>query len=546
MSHSPVSDQGISRFVKWWPQALGFLGFLFLGASVLPYPGIQNDEVFFAGPLYQTAGVLYTVRLRHHNVTVMLLSYLGALKTWLYLPILSRWKPSIYSVRWPVLILSAATVILLFHLAKKVHSRRAAIFAALLLATDSSYILTGVFDWGPVVLQHLLLLSSMALLWRFSQLNRASDLWLGSFFVGLALWDKALFLWPLGGIIVASLAIFPRQIWLRFSGRNLALALTGFLIGAWPLLQYNRTHHWDTFRTNSHFTFKDLYPKSTVLEHTADGSALFGYLVNDPGAGHPLDPVTFRERVSARLGVWAGQWRVNLFPWAFLASFLLLPWLWSTGARRPMLFLLIAIGVGWFQMAITQNAGGSVHHTILLWPMPALFVAIALAELSSRGRFGVWAAGLVMAVVLTTNLLNFNQYLVQFARYGAAGSWDDGILALSKHAPEYHASQFYVTDWGILTPLLVLHRGSLPLEMATEALMNDQPAPADLNIERLKLQRTDALWLGHTRDQEQFQGVGARLDRIAQSIGLRKQIIDTIADRNGRPVLEVFRFSPSL
>jgi hypothetical protein len=539
------SLEGTARFLKRWPQALAFLCFLFLGASVLPYPGIQNDEVFFAGPIYQTAGVLYTVRLHHHNVTVMLLSYLGALKTWLYIPILSRWRPSIYSVRWPVLLLSAATVILLFYLAKRIHSERAAIFAVLLLATDSSYILTSVFDWGPVVLQHLILLCSIAFLWRFAQGNRPLDLGLGSFFLGLGLWDKALFLWPLGGIIVAAAAVLPRQIWLRFSRRNLTLALTGFLVGACPLIQYNRTHHWDTFRTNSHFTFKDLYAKSTVLEHTADGSALFGYLVNDSNAGHPLEPVTFRERVSAWVNARSGPWRASLFPWIFLASFFLLPWLWSTRARRPMLFLLIAIAIGWFQMAITQNAGGSVHHTILLWPMPALFVALALAELSWRGRIGAWAAGLAMTVLLIANLLNFNQYLVQFARYGAAGSWDDGILTLSKRAPDYHARQLYVTDWGILTPLLVLHRGSLPLEMATDALMSDQPAAGDLTIERLKLQRPDALWLGHTGGQEQFQGVGARLDRIAASIGLRKQIVDTIADRNGRPVLEVFRFVPS-
>ncbi len=534
----------VPKLLKWWPATVGFLCFLLLGSLVLPYPGIQNDEVFFAGPIYQIAGVLYSVRLHHHDVAVMLLSYLGALKTWFYTPILRHWKPSIYSIRWPVLLLSACTVILLFHLAHGVHSARAALFAALLLATDSSYILTGVFDWGPVAFQHLFLLASVALLWRFSQRNRPWDLWLASFFTGLALWDKALFLWPFGGIVVAALAIFPREIWLRFSRRNLVVALAGFLVGGWPLIQYNRTHHWDTFRSNSHFTFDDLYPKSTMLRHTADGSALFGYLVNE-AEGRPREPQTLRERLSAQLSAWAGVRRRSFFVAAFLVAVALLPWLWFTPARRLSLFLLIAIAVGWFQMAITQNAGGSVHHTILLWPMPTLFVAVAFAELSFRGRVGAWAAWAAMAVVLAANLLNFNQYLVQFLRYGAAGSWDDGILVLSKRAQDYHLSPFYVTDWGILTPLLVLHRGSLPVEMATDALMNDQPSASDLNFERLKLQRAGAAWLGHTRDQEQFQGVGARLARIAASLRLHKQMIDTIEDRNGRPVLEVFRFVPA-
>jgi len=40
--------------------------------------------------------------------------------------------------------------------------------------------------------------------------------------------------------------------------------------------------------------------------------------------------------------------------------------------RRAVLFALIAMTVAWLQMAITANAGGSVHHTILLWPLPQL------------------------------------------------------------------------------------------------------------------------------------------------------------------------------
>ncbi len=545
MSHLPAWNRTDPGLLRWWPAGAGFLLFLLLGALVLPYPGLQNDEALFAEPLYQIAGVLYSVRLGHHDVAVMLLSYLGALKTWLYAPILKHWRPSIYSIRWPVLAASAYGTILLFRIARSVHSTRAAAVASLLLATDASYVLTTVFDWGPVALQHLLLLAVTGLGWRFARQNRLADLGLASFFTGLALWDKALFLWPFGGIVVALVAVFPREIWRRVNGRNVGVALACFVLGAWPLIQYNRTHHWDTFRSNSHFSLDGAVQKFTVLRATADGSALFGYLVNEREAGSQRAPQSGRERFSAWLRGCAGEHRRGAFNWAFLAALALTPWLWLTRARRLLSFLLIAMAVGWLQMAITRQAGGSVHHAILLWPMPTLFVAVAFAEATARWRRGVWVLGGVVAFLVVANLLNFNQYLDQFARFGAAGSWDDGILTLSQRVDGYRAPQLYVTDWGILTPLVVLHRGSLPLDMATDALMSDQPTPDEMNYERRKLVRTDAVWLGHVRDQEQFQGVGARLDRIAGAQGLRKQILDTIHDRNGRPVLEVFRFAPA-
>src|SRR5579859_2165035 len=106
---------------RLWPAALLPLIFFALGLALLPYPGLQNDEVLFTN--YGTAGsTVFAV----HGIPLMLLTYLGAAKTWLFWPIVRSFAASYHSIRIPVLIIGALTVVLFVLLVETAHSRRAA------------------------------------------------------------------------------------------------------------------------------------------------------------------------------------------------------------------------------------------------------------------------------------------------------------------------------------------------------------------------------------------------------------------------------------
>ena len=112
--------------------------------------------------------------------------------------------------------------------------------------------LTTCFDWGPVALQHVLPWPA----WRCCEVylhGKRSTLFWGFFWFGLALWDKALFLWLFSGLLVAAAAVFPRALWSRCTPKNLGLAAAGLLIGALPLVAYNLATDFETFRSNSSF-----------------------------------------------------------------------------------------------------------------------------------------------------------------------------------------------------------------------------------------------------------------------------------------------------
>ena len=56
------------------------------------------------------------------------------------------------------------------------------------------------------------------------------------------------------------------------------------------------------------------------------------------------------------------------------------------------------------------------------------------------------------------------------------------------------------------------------------------------------LSQPDSVFVGHVPEREAFPGVGARLQRFADSAGYHRQMLQTVFDSNGRPVFEIFRF----
>ncbi len=145
------------------------LFFWLAGQFFVPLLGIEPDEAIFAGPLMPPKAWHYAIRFGHSHVALMIMSYIGTLKTLLYIPVFRIFRPGLWSLREPMLIAGAAGIWLFYLLLRRVAGSGAGLVGAALLATDSLYLLTTCFDWGPVALQHLLLISGVFLLVGFAQ-----------------------------------------------------------------------------------------------------------------------------------------------------------------------------------------------------------------------------------------------------------------------------------------------------------------------------------------------------------------------------------------
>jgi 4-amino-4-deoxy-L-arabinose transferase-like glycosyltransferase len=528
----------------WFPCLAAGVLFIALGAILIPYAGIEADEALFAGPYYAPTAAIFSQRIFHGRIPLMLMSYLGCLKTWLFWPLFAIWRPSPLVLRLPPLILGAMTIWLFYKLVDSTLGSRAALAATILLATDTMFLLTTCFDWGPVALQHFLMVAGVLLAVRFHRDGRRAQLAGACFCFGLAMWDKALFAWALIGLFAATSIVFPRELRRAFNVRNLAVALLAFVIGSAPLIRFNQRRHLETFRANMSLSTESLGQKAEVLRTTLNGAALFGYVVYEDSADPPKEPVSPLERASILLSNFSGKPRTNYLPAAFVIALLAAPLWWrDLAARRAILFSLVFMAVAWVQMIWTRGAGGSAHHVVLMWPLPHLILAAALAGTAGRtNRFGAALLAIAVALLAGRNLLVTNQYLAQFIRDGSGGSWTDAIYPLAKSLENTGASNIWVCDWGIIDPLRVLDRGLLPLRVGDDVLHNPQLDDEDRKRILERLPDTASLFVGHVPSREEWAGSGARLMNTAAASGYRKVLLDTVPDSHGRPVFEVFRF----
>jgi hypothetical protein len=321
--------------------------------------------------------------------------------------------------------------------------------------------------------------------------------------------------------------------------RNIRLGLAGFLLGVWPLLVFNAQHHWRTFRNNASFSAENVGQKAEILKRTLNGSGLFGYMVNDSSSVPTELPERWLERASTSLADFARDPHQNFLLPALLVCLLTAP-LWRR-SWRAILFALICMTVTWIQMALTRNAGGSVHHAVLLWPFPQFVVALALAEVSKRWkRGGAISFGVVIVFLCVTNLLLTNQYLACLIRYGPAVTWTDAIYPLSNSLAN-ETGEVIVMDWDIYDPLLLLHRGGIHLRAGFFEVMNDAPGQSERAIDNM-LANAHAVFVTHTVEQQFFPLPNRKLETTASRLGYRKELLRTVADGHGRRIFEVYQF----
>jgi hypothetical protein len=545
LSHTYVNSP-LTIFKSSYYALAACLFFFCTGRCFLPHLGLQNDEALFGAAIFEPrAG--YMIKLAHSRLPIMMMSYLGTLKSWIYAPIVGTFGTGVSALRDPMLLAGVASVWLFYLLLRRIAGERAAVIGCGLLAVDSLYLLTICFDWGPVALQHLVLIGGMLLLVRFYQQRGALALAGGWFLLGLAMWDKALAIWMLSGIGIAGILTFPRQIFAVTTFRRVLISVGAFVLGALPLVVYNVREPLATFRGNISYETGDIPGKARLLLATADSSALFGWLANeDWQTKTPHQPKGLIQTASAGISTFASRPRHNLTLWAFGLALLLTP-LARGNAGRAILFALIAMLIGWLQMAVTVNAGGSVHHTILLWPFPQIVIGVSLAAASRRLRSaGIPAVAAVLILLMVSGALVTNEYFTLTIRNGGGPNWTEAVFRLSDYMKAVSSGDVFCVDWGIFDSLRLLNHGKLKLRVGSDPIAKRELTGEDREFLQRMIADPGHVFINHTKPFEFFVGVNAKLVKYAADQGFRREIMAVIPDSYGREVYEVYRFEPAV
>jgi hypothetical protein len=209
-----------------------------------------------------------------------------------------------------------------------------------------------------------------------------------------------------------------------------------------------------------------------------------------------------------------------------------------------MWFALVFMAVAWAEMAMNPETGGSVHHTVLLWPLPHMIVAVAFGQMAQKfGRAGKAALVLMLALALPANVLVINEYYRLLNRNGAGLTWSDALFPMSDFLKTAPANRLVLVDWGYFDTLRLLHAGKLPLRNGADPLSKSALDSTDREVVHQWLAAQGTLFVGHTDDNELFRGSNARLADVARQYGMEKEFLSIIPDRNGRPIFEIYRYN---
>jgi len=509
--------------------------FLALGTLLLADVGLETDEGLFSAALYPPFNKDFTIRVFHHQLPLMAMTYVGATKAWLYAPILALIPPSPFSVRFVALLIGACTLLLVYWFVRKILGNAPAIAVIALLSTDPMFLLTIKWDWGPVAIQHFCLVSACLLLTIYYETRALRYLGCGFLLLGIGLWDKALFAWSIAGLTVAAVTVCHREMRAVINRKVVAVALTAFVAGCFPLLLYNVKHHFITFTSNAEWSLDGIADKAELVKVTLEGSALYGVIPREPGHGPIREPETITQRMIVRLDEAVGSPRKGLQWYAFILGVAVSPLLLRR-QRRVIVFALVFLLTTWSMMALTKNAGNGVHHTILLWPMPQI-VIVSVVALATRQRYliGVVASAAFVTLIAVGNVLTLNTYYADLIRNGGTVAWTDAFDTLSHDLSARHPDAVYVLDWGFLDNLRFLHKGKLDLETfrKPETVEERKHVAADLRNQNI-------LYLTHTDGNVFFDSDVKRFLAFAAQEGYRKEVLRTFSDRNGRPIIEMF------
>ena len=487
---------------------------------------------------------MYT--LGHSRLPLMLMNYLGTLKSWIYRPVFLFLGTGVETLRIPVLLAGAVSIWLFYLLMRRLAGERAALFGCGLLSVDAIYLLATCFDWGPVALQHLLIVGGALALAQFWQDRNELALAAGFFVFGLALWDKAIAIWLLSGLGIAAAVTMPRQIFDRMTPRRLTVAVLALALGAMPLIVYNVRSDLGTLHGTAAFDATDIPGKARAFRGALSGAVLFGWLTAENWQTQsPHAPRGWLQRASAAIAERTGNPHHSFLFYAFCAALLLAPLARGAGLRA-IVFAMVAMAVAWCQMAFTAGAGGGAHHVILLWPLPQMVMGISFAAASRRmGRAGIPLLASILVVLLGSSLAVMNEYYAQTVRNGGGLAWNDAIFPLSDYMKSDASRSVFCLDWGFLDTLRMLSNGKLPVRVGSEQVSKPELSLEDHRQLTEMISAPDNVFLAHTKDFEFSRGLSARLIQYAGNAGFHRETLAVISDSFGRPVFEVYRFTGS-
>ncbi len=211
--------------------------YLFAAQFRIAYPGLQYDEVLFvnAATLGEDNSFIFRTIF---GIPFLLMSYIGALKAYLYIPIFKFFSITSLSIRMPVILLTALTLLILFKAIKTASNNFIALSVLTLMCLNVSVISYTRTDVGPNAIELFLFAGTYYCIFNLAQSLHKKHLWFLLYtLLGLGLFNKLNFLWFINCVYPATALLLWNKEYIE-TQKKMCKALGIFFASYLPFLIY--------------------------------------------------------------------------------------------------------------------------------------------------------------------------------------------------------------------------------------------------------------------------------------------------------------------
>jgi 4-amino-4-deoxy-L-arabinose transferase-like glycosyltransferase len=514
--------------------------FCLLTLQNLYLPGPHTDELFTAAPAVNfVEGTNNTrpmqidpsiVHIAGRPLPLMVMTYVGAVQTFLYIPAFYLLGDSLATVRIVPIAIGILALWCSYLFWKSLYNRATAVLATIFLVADPSFVFFVGRDFGPPGIALLCKMGGLLLLLRWWRESRPWNLYLAAFALGIAVYHKADFLWILAAAVTAGILFYRDGLRARLTWRRTLGSAAVFALSAAPFLLMNLLTAGATFRL--------LAPQTSFVEQIRLFFTSLGVR-----AGQVIDMMTG----VAPYQLFMGGSPADLSPYAFILPILVLGGCVSlatfaaqsrqTAHARRAWFVLTFMTLIFLQTAKTPTAL-MAHHMMALYPLlqgaGAAGIVLLVERVRRNYRIGILAA--TSCIAAFPGLAASESIHRALETTGGTGYWSDAIYDLTPFL-ESRRRPVALMQWGFTSNLIVLSQGRLTLRRVYKDLLEHgtRPELVDPYI------RSSDLYLFYTEDEEESRTTFEALRVSAARQGFTPEEIQSFHQRDGREIYAVYQ-----
>jgi hypothetical protein len=416
--------------------------------------GLNYDETLFinaALPSNLFSQESHYIQTRIFGLPFSVFDYIGALKSYLFLPIFFMFPINVFTIRFPMIIVTLIGIAVISKSLRQNNHGNIAIIFAFLSLFDPVYSIYSLFDYGPVALSGLIKCLILYVTYKFYNNPNRSQIIVICFFILLGIFNKLDFIYfviPFAIIFSILNYAYVLKIILQNKGLFLFSAIPLLGIATVIYLKMIKKSNWifdlQTIDNGNRFNF-DLLVKTFISSDTLQHFTNQNYHMTNMMMLSAL----FLSTISLILITKRRLYSENRFN----------------------LFILILLPFSLFCLLISPGIWG-VHHVVQIWPLPQLAFAtsaIFLFNLSRHRILRFFIVFITFVVILNQIIINFYGRSNLFNRDFDQPTWSQEIYEvvdrIESDSYVFNSSEkpiIAASDWGFSNQIggLVYKKGS--------------------------------------------------------------------------------------